>query len=156
MPDFHRNGLIVEVSQKLSLYDNDHSGPLDHYSPEDNLNEAHLLFCKAAWLSLSIPVREIISIPLRVPGSCRGGPWSRCLLLLIKQMWACPIALLRLNPTPEWIHQPDKRKAYEHMLHRTQKAFCLLNPFPALRGEKSLFVLELRIEGAKNEDWMPC
>lgn len=35
------------------------------------------------------------------------------------------------------------------MLHRTQKASCLLNPFPTSGGKKSLFILELRIEGSQ-------
>lgn len=38
--------VTVEAGQKLSLCDNDHSGPLGHYFPKDNLHEAHLLFCK--------------------------------------------------------------------------------------------------------------
>lgn len=38
--------VIVEAGEKLSLCDNDHSGPLGHYFPKDNLHEAHLLFCK--------------------------------------------------------------------------------------------------------------
>lgn len=37
---------IVEVGQKLSLCDNDHSCPLGHRFPEDDLHEAHLLFCR--------------------------------------------------------------------------------------------------------------
>jgi hypothetical protein len=38
--------VVIEVGQKLSLCDNDHSCLLGHHFPEDNLNKAHLLFCK--------------------------------------------------------------------------------------------------------------
>lgn len=69
--------------------------------------------------------------------SGHGGPCRLCLLLLIKLMQAqSTLALLWLNPTPEWIHKWYKRKAYKHMLHRTQKASCLFNPFPTSGGKK--------------------
>lgn len=72
-------------------------------------------------------------------------------------MQACKIALLWLNPTPEWIHKRYKRKAYEHMLHRTQKASsCLLNLFPTSGKKKVSLYLNWELKDHKNEDWMPC
>lgn len=71
--------------------------------------------------------------------SGQGGPCRLNLLLLIKQVQACQIILLRLNPTPECIHKCYKRIAYEHMLHRTQKASCLLNPFLTSGKKKSVY-----------------
>lgn len=92
-------------------------------------------------LSLSIPVRKIISSPQGVEASLQfqsGRPCSLCLLVPIKQMRACQIALLRFSPSSEWILKCYKRKAQEHLLYRTQKMSCLLNPFP-ISGEKSVY-----------------
>lgn len=104
-----------------------------------------LIYCFAKRMAqLEHPCKENNQHPpqgsRKLPCLLRSGcPCRLRLLLLIKQMQACQIALLRLNPTPEWIHKRYKSKAYEHMLHRTQRASCLLNPFPTSGKKKSVY-----------------
>lgn len=60
--------VIREVGQKLTFYDNDHVCPLGDHFPEDNLSE--LICCFARRIAHpSIPVRKIISSPLRDLGA---------------------------------------------------------------------------------------
>lgn len=105
---------------------------------------------QGGWLSLSIPVRKIISSPLRVwkhlCSSDQGRPCSWFLLVLIKQMRACPIALLQLTPSSEWILNATKGKHVKICSTELRKCYAYLILF-LFQGPGTLFILELRIEG---------
>lgn len=143
--------VIVEVGQKLSLYDNHFACPLGYPFPEDSLSELICCFARRV-AQLEYSCKENSQQPLRVLEASLqlrlGWPCSLRLLVRIKQMQACQIALLRLTPPSEWIRKCHKRKAHEHLIYRTQKMPCLLNPLPISGGE-SLFILELRMGGSQ-------